>query len=124
MNPIGYINEDVFEQEWGAQAKPDGALWDWREIQKFPVNRVWTVYEDSIIDDHGNEDRTWYAMPGIVPSWAIGYLVSGKEWKADTPHAIWYLDDAGEEEREERRRFNLAGLRRHSSADPREEAGR
>ncbi len=107
MSLDNYISEQEFDQEWGAHAKPNGGLLDWHEATQYPVTRVWTVYEDGSIDDLGNEDRTLYAMPGIVPSWAIGYLITEMDCNADTPHAIWYLDEADEEEREERRRFNV-----------------
>lgn len=103
-----YITEESFTQEWGACDKPSGELWSRQEVQHLPINQTWTVYEDGSIDSLGNEDRTWYAMPGIVPSLAIGYLVTDKNWKNDTPHAVWYLDEADEIEREERRQFNLS----------------
>lgn len=107
MKSQGYISEQEFDQKWGAHAKPNGELWSWQEIQCFPISRLWTVYESGSINATGHEDRTWYAMPSIVSSWAIGYLVTEKSWSSDTPHAVWYLDEADEEEREEYRQFNL-----------------
>jgi hypothetical protein len=102
-----YISEQEFEQEWGAHVKPNGDLYSREEIQGFPDERVWTVYEDGSVDDLGNEDRTWYASPGYMTIGALGYLVTEKNWTYETSAAIWYLDDADEKEREELRRFNL-----------------
>lgn len=68
---------------------------------------MWTVYEDGLIDEEGCEDSNWYAMPGIVPSRALGYVVTEKAWTTETGHAIWY-QDFDEQAREERKVLNRA----------------
>ena len=102
MNGYAYISEREFDDVWGAATKPDGELWTHKEIVAFPENRVWTVYEDGNIDDDGYPDNNWYAMPGIVPAFSLGYLITKIPWNEKTPDAIWYLDD-DESAREERR---------------------
>lgn len=102
MNDCKFISEREFDDVWRAVTKPSGALWAYQDVAAFPINRVWTVYEDGGVDDDGCSDNTWYAMPGIVPAHAIGYLITQMPWDENTNHAIWYLDD-DEFAREERR---------------------
>lgn len=106
MNEHPYISENEFDDVWGATSKPNGDLWSHQEVSAFPINYVWTVYEDGSIDDDGYSDNNWYAMPGIVPAFALGYLVTQKPWDEKTENAIWYLD-TDEIAREERRALEL-----------------
>ena len=104
MDLATFISEDDFMRDWDPQVRPNGELFFYEDVVALPPERVWTVYEDGGIDESGYTDNNWYAMPGIVPSFALGYLVTGKAWDSRTPHAVWVLDD-DLEAREERDRF-------------------
>lgn len=85
-------------------AREDGDLYFYEEVASIPPENVWTVSEGEELDESGfNVDGNWYASPGIFFANALGYLIAGKPWVADTPDAIWYLDD-DEQAREERRK--------------------
>lgn len=103
MNLSGFISEDDFMSDWDPRVKANGELFRFEDVASLPITSVWTVYEDGSIDEVGLADNNWYAMPGIVPAFALGYLVTGKHWDASTPHAVWFLDD-DLEAREERDR--------------------
>ena len=109
INDHDYISEHDFNNIWGAEVKSNGELYSYQEAIGLPTMRVWTVYEDDSIDDDGCSDNNWYAMPGMAPSLALGYLITEKPWDEDTRHAIWYLDD-DKYAREERRIFLLENL--------------
>lgn len=102
INGYDYISEDDFDGIYGASVKPNGELFSYQEAIQFPLKQVWTVYEDGSIDEAGYSDNTWYAMPGVVPAHALGYLITEKSWDEDTHDAIWYLG-TDEKAREERR---------------------
>lgn len=87
------ISERDFDDVWGAKVKPDGTLLAWMELASLPANRVWTVYEIDDVRDDGKHYLHWCATPGVVPSLALGYLVTEKSWGMDTPDAIWFYDD-------------------------------
>ena len=75
MSSYAYISEHEFDSVWGATVKSSGDLWSYREVLSFPINYVWTVYEDGSISDDGYSVNNWYARPGIVSSVALGYTV-------------------------------------------------
>lgn len=104
MSKNSYINENEFDNVWGATTKPNGELWSYQEANIFPINRVWTVYEDGSINDDGYSDNNWYATPGIIPAFALGYIVTQTPWNETTNDAIWYFD-SDDIAREERRIF-------------------
>jgi hypothetical protein len=89
-----YISESEFSFVWLARAKPSGDLFSLDEISPIPVELVWTVLE---AESHNGGDlktaSSWYASPGIHRVNALGYVVTEKPWRDDTPDAIWYLDD-------------------------------
>ena len=89
-----YISESEFSAYWLARAKSSGDLFNLDEIAPFPVELVWTVLE---AESHNGGDlkaaSSWYASPGIHRVNALGYVVIEKPWRADTPDAIWYLND-------------------------------
>ena len=101
MDHTGFMSEDDFMRDWDPQVRANGELFFYEDVVALPPENVWTVYEDGSIDESGYTDNNWYAMPGIVPGFALGYLVTGKAWDASTPHAVWFLDD-DLETREER----------------------
>ena len=88
-----FISEHDFEGAWGAHTKPDGNLFFWSEVAELPIDRVWTVYDVDDVSAEGQHYLHWYATPGMVPSRAVGYVVTDKPWASDTPDAIWFLDD-------------------------------
>jgi hypothetical protein len=92
----------MFDEIWGATAKRNGELWSYQDVVRLPINRVWTVYENGSIDDEGYSDNNWYATPGIIPAYALGYLVTKVPWNETTSGAVWYVD-SDEIAREERR---------------------
>ncbi len=87
------ISESEFENKWFVKARPDGELFGKSDLSDVPLNRIWTVYEVEDMRNEGANYLHWYAMPGLVPLVAIGYLVTEKSWRGDTPHAVWYWDD-------------------------------
>jgi hypothetical protein len=101
MNGYAYISEREFDDAWGATTKSNGELWTYIEVVSLPINCIWTVYEDGSIDNDGYSDNNWYTTPGIIPAYALGYLVTKRLWNETTHDAIWYLDD--ESARAERR---------------------
>lgn len=97
-----HISERDFEGVWGARAKSDGEFFTYGEVVNLPIKQVWTVYEDGGVGEDGRTDSNWYAMPGMTPGFALGYVVTDMVWGEETPDAIWYLDD-DECAREDRR---------------------
>jgi hypothetical protein len=98
-SPAQMITETDFVEVWGASTKPDGNLFQYNEIRDIRESLIWTVYE--------SEERCkdgcylhWLAMPDVVPSVALGYLIAKRDWVDDTPHAIWFEDDDKEAARE------------------------
>lgn len=94
VDSYDYISETEFSVDWLARAKPSGDLFNLHEIASFPVELVWTVLEAES-QNGGNLEaaNSWYASPGIHRVNALGYVVTEKPWRSDTPDAIWYLDD-------------------------------
>ena len=101
-----YISEQDFDGIWGAHYNSRGHYYDPDELVGVEIHNIWTVYEDTSIDESGFSDYTLYATPGIVSAFALGYVVTDMAWCEGTNDAIWYLDD-DEEAAEERRLDNL-----------------
>ena len=83
-----YIAEEDFRINWGAHGSASGDLYCWSEARQSPREQVWTVFESEAPGD-GN----WYASPGIGIINALGYLKTSRAWNADTPDAVWFIDD-------------------------------
>lgn len=109
-----YISEREFDEVWGARAKPNGDFYVLDEIRTYPVERIWTVLEGEHTE--GSEfgaDGNWYAAPGIHIVNVLGYVMTFKPWRADTPDAIWYLDDDTQAREDRRRQLSVQA---HSGA--------
>lgn len=87
------ISESEFIEDWGATVKPSGDLYFFADLASLPLSRIWTIYEHIEDREEGGHYIHWCAMPGIVPSMALGYLITQKNWDGDTPNAIWFLDE-------------------------------
>lgn len=102
-----YISEREFDEVWRARGKPNGDLFLLHEISSCPVEHIWTVLEGE--DAEWNElsgDGNWYASPGIHFVNALGYVITSKPWVANTPDAIWYLDDDDQAREDRKREFS------------------
>ena len=82
------ISESAFYSVWGVRMADDGDLLRFEEIFGLPEQQVWTVVESG--DDR---DGNWYAVPGVHVVNALGYVTTTRSWNADTPQAIYFLDD-------------------------------
>ena len=103
-----YISEREFDEVWSARGKPSGDLYLFDEISSYPVEHIWTVLESE--DAEWNEldgDGNWYASPGIHFVNALGYVMTSKPWRTNTPDAIWYLDDDDHAHDDRRREFSV-----------------
>ena len=82
------ISESAFYSVWGVRSAGDGNLLRFAEICELQEQQVWTVVES--VDDR---DGNWYALPGMHVVNALGYVTTTRSWNADTPQAIYFLDD-------------------------------
>ena len=83
-----YISEDEFRDGWGVVTKPNGDLFDYKDVKGQPLSHVWTI-----IDSGSDEDGNWHASPGFHIVNRLGYVLTEKGWEDDTRDAIYFLDD-------------------------------
>lgn len=92
-NPTRVLTEDEFFAEFDPQQKPDGDLFDHKDVKHLPYRNVWTIVES------GEADDDWYASPGFHAVNVLGYVTSEKPWTDDIIEAVFF--DASDFEKDE-----------------------
>lgn len=82
------ISEDEFWDDWGVIQKADSGMFDYNDVKDQPLERVWTL-----VDTGTYEDENWYAIPGFHIVNKLGYIMTRRAWRADTPDAIYFLHE-------------------------------
>ena len=79
------ISEDVFWDVWGVRIAANGQLFEFDEVNKSPINHVWTIVES------GNPtNENWYAMPGYHFVNRLGYVLTRKPWEDRMMDAVYF----------------------------------